>query len=382
MRDRLVYRVFLPVCHGICYMIGLSGLLIVQARNPAPRQFRFPDRHQNQETSRITNYAGPAICAECHSSEASSQKATPMAHAATLASESEILRSHRRLSVHIGPYSYQITTEGDRSIYTVGDGTRTISEPVLWAFGRGEAGQTYLFQHNGAYYQSRVSFFDDTQSLDLTLGAPPLLTPSLDEAMGNLLTPDEARLCFRCHTTPAATGQLLEVNQLPGVTCEACHGPGARHVTAMRAGNLQTSFIFNPARLNAGGLTDFCGSCHRTRQQVEAMKVVGVENVRFQPYRLQSSNCWDSEDARIICISCHDPHQQRRTDPAFYDSKCTACHASRRGVKSITHPGRACPVSSSDCVTCHMPKYALPGGHFKFTDHMIRVVRPGEKYPN
>jgi len=29
-----------------------------------------------------------------------------------------------------------------------------------------------------------------------------------------------------------------------------------------------------------------------------------------------------------------------------------------------------------------MPQYELPGGHFKFTDHQIRVVRAGEPYPD
>jgi len=28
-----------------------------------------------------------------------------------------------------------------------------------------------------------------------------------------------------------------------------------------------------------------------------------------------------------------------------------------------------------------MPKVEIPGSHFKFTDHRIRIVRPGEPYP-
>jgi hypothetical protein len=29
-----------------------------------------------------------------------------------------------------------------------------------------------------------------------------------------------------------------------------------------------------------------------------------------------------------------------------------------------------------------MPKIKLPGAHFAFTDHRIRVVRAGEPYPD
>jgi hypothetical protein len=28
-----------------------------------------------------------------------------------------------------------------------------------------------------------------------------------------------------------------------------------------------------------------------------------------------------------------------------------------------------------------MPKIELPGGHAQFTDHFIRIVKPGEPYP-
>jgi hypothetical protein len=46
------------------------------------------------------------------------------------------------------------------------------------------------------------------------------------------------------------------------------------------------------------------------------------------------------------------------------------------------HPGAACPVSTSKCVSCHMPKYELPGFHGKFTDHWIRIAKPGTAFPD
>ena len=45
-------------------------------------------------------------------------------------------------------------------------------------------------------------------------------------------------------------------------------------------------------------------------------------------------------------------------------------------------PGaKACPVAKTNCVSCHMPKLDLPGAHYKFTDHRIRIVKPNEPYP-
>jgi formate-dependent nitrite reductase cytochrome c552 subunit len=34
------------------------------------------------------------------------------------------------------------------------------------------------------------------------------------------------------------------------------------------------------------------------------------------------------------------------------------------------------------CVTCHMPKYEVQDMHYKFTEHMIRVVKTGAPFPD
>ncbi|MGH7246845.1 MAG: multiheme c-type cytochrome, partial [Pseudomonadota bacterium] len=80
-------------------------------------------------------------------------------------------------------------------------------------------------------------------------------------------------------------------------------------------------------------------------------------------------------DARISCVACHDPHQELDRTDSDYDSKCQACHG---GGKRMA---RACKVSQRDCVSCHMPKLAMPGSHYKFTDHEIRIVRANAPYP-
>jgi formate-dependent nitrite reductase cytochrome c552 subunit len=110
----------------------------------------------------------------------------------------------------------------------------------------------------------------------------------------------------------------------------------------------------------------------------------GIINVRFQPYRLFRSECY-SGDARISCVACHDPHQNPRQDAAFYDARCLACHATKgsgapaQATKSAAAP---CPMGAKECVTCHMPKVSIPGSHFDFTDHWIRIVKPGAPFPN
>jgi len=71
-------------------------------------------------------------------------------------------------------------------------------------------------------------------------------------------------------------------------------------------------------------------------------------------------------------------------DDTVYDPKCLACHATGAALHKIstTPEARTCPVAKANCVSCHMPKVRLPGGHETFTDHDIRIVKPGEPYPD
>jgi hypothetical protein len=330
------------------------------------------------------HYVGSAACAQCHKNRVSVQKASAMGRALEATADCQILRSHPKLTFRNGVYSYQILRDGDRTVYTVSDGTKSISEPVLWAFGQGVAGQTYVFKHNGEYVESRVSFFNDVQALDITIGHDPAPQRSLEDAAGRVMKQDEARDCFACHTTAAISGNRLQAEHLiPGVSCEQCHGPGDRHLAAMKSGDLDDKNIFNPRTLGTEELSNFCGSCHRTWEKVAMMGLRGVNNVRFQPYRLANSKCYDADDRRISCVACHNPHENVNRDPSFYDSKCTACHSPQtKGVAAPERTAAICPVGKERCTRCHMPKYDLPGGHFKFTDHHIRLVRQGDQYPN
>jgi hypothetical protein len=329
-------------------------------------------------------YVGPSTCAQCHSAIAVTQKRSAMASAGTHPANSSILQSHQ-LSTHLGPYSYKIRQSGNESLFSVGDHGKTSSAPLALAVGGGSrVGQTYLFEKSGTYFESRVSYFSAIQGLDLTPGHTNATPQSLELATGRPLSGAEAHRCFACHTTASTTNYTFDPqNLIPGVTCESCHGPGAKHVAAMRAGaEGGEALIFNPRPLTPSDSVDFCGACHRTWWDVSSNKDIGILNLRFAPYRLEKSRCWGKGDARITCVACHDPHKPLVEDLAFYDQRCLNCHAKTTSTSTADHVATVCPVSGKDCVSCHMPKYAIPGMHFKFTDHWIRVAKAGEAYPD
>jgi hypothetical protein len=353
---------------------------------PTQDRLKTPGFWPTKGVAKREEYEETAECAKCHTDIAKSQATTPMAQASSLARESPILREHPRLSFRSGSYEYQIIYNKTEILYFVSDGTKSLSAPsLLWAFGLGNKGQTFLYSQNDSLYESRLSFYKSLQALDTTTGNLRAESYSFEGSLGRVMGRDEARRCFACHTSESTTDNMFAPDQaLPGVICESCHGPGRKHVMAMKSGQIEAGrrAILNPRELKPVDSVDFCGACHRTWGDVMEAGILGVANVRFQPYRLENSRCWGSGNTRLTCIACHNPHEPLVHEAGAYDVKCLSCHISgERGKSAKNHPGAACPVSPRNCVTCHMPKVELPSMHATFTDHRIQIVRPGASSP-
>ncbi|HCC56162.1 MAG TPA: hypothetical protein DEQ47_02670 [Solibacterales bacterium] len=321
--------------------------------------------------------ATTAACATCHAAQARTHGATGMANALEDVRTCDILKSHPKLVFQEGSYHYEITRDGNASQYQVSDGKQTLRVPIGWAFGLGSAGQTYVFQINGRYFESRVSYYKALNGLDLTVGAQSTVPSNLEEAAGHALDKEAARACFNCHATHASVDRKLDLSAMvPGVQCERCHGSAQAHLAGFRNGQPHVGAMRQLSKMSTDETSEFCGQCHRTWSQVATNGPHGINNIRFQPYRLTNSKCYDVDDARIRCTACHDPHREVVAEPASYDAKCQACHA------AVKAGAKKCPVSASNCAGCHMPRLELLGSHNLFTDHQIRIVKKNEPYPN
>jgi len=334
-------------------------------------------------------------CGSCHVAEAKSQPETSMARALQLPAEDPLFEKRPKLTLRLGEYLYSIERRNGETTYSVTDGNETLSTSIRWAFGVGS--QTFVLEREGKLYESFVSYYPEIDGLDTTMGDQRVRPANLLQAMGRALSEQEAQGCFRCHTTGAVTDHELHFDSMqPGVKCERCHVGASQHLEAISHGKLD-SVPPRLKQLSPEDLSNFCGQCHRSWETVVKGHLFGPVNVRFQPYRLATSKCFDGVDPRMSCLACHNPHQEIVRDDKTYDAKCLACHsanakpsagmlAANAGEHSAEPASqvrmKTCPVSKSNCVSCHMPRVPLPGGHMTFTDHDIRVVRAGEPYPN
>lgn len=380
------------------FFIILAFAIACRAQAPSTiaDQFTTPERIEKSKwwptsgKAPRTDYAGSGACQECHFAIVKSQAQHSMAKTSVPASKSDILHDHAGQSFRVETYDYKIVPEPNGAFsYTVTDSTaadpsKVSTAPITWAFGASKVGQSYLSEQAGKFHEIRFSYFETLHSFGVTPNQSPQAATSMRKATGRILSGEEAERCFGCHTTASKVSDHFEpANAMPGVTCQGCHGPGAKHVSAMKSGDLDAGLgaIVNPRDFRPVELVDFCGACHTTWWDAKRIAAIGVANVRFQPYRLESSRCWKKEDARLTCVGCHNPHQPLVRDAKAYDSHCLNCHSPSGAKPGPEHSVSGCPVAKQDCVTCHMPKYEVPDMHFKYTDHRIRIVKTDETFP-
>lgn len=176
-------------------------------------------------------------------------------------------------------------------------------------------------------------------------------------------TGDAKKSCLGCHTTgyDVASGQWSD----PGVTCEACHGPGANHMKSSD----KAAAIVRPQGLPPERQAMICGRCHAQGKNADGLPFA-ADHVPGEDLAQHFSLEAEAEPGArgsqyndivggkhlkngITCITCHDPHgasavkTHQLRKPA--DELCTECHA----ATSLTGPQHVVP---KDCMRCHMPQ--------------------------
>ena len=161
---------FLPLIAavGIAVSIGtLAGENNSKAdQMSTPERVKQPGWWPTKGTPSRDEYVGPAVCAQCHSSLASTQKLHAMARTSMPAANSDILRTHDRQDFRLGPHTYQIARADSGVIqYSVSDGKQSVSGPLKWAFGTGKVGQSYLYQQRGGVFREPIQLLQHTPGI-------------------------------------------------------------------------------------------------------------------------------------------------------------------------------------------------------------------------
>jgi len=360
----------------LCFLLFAAGWIglpaTARATIGAPRL---------QSQARTEEFVGSKRCVECHRDIASVQLSSD--HARTLRRVEAIPELVKKVPLQFldenNSVEYQIQKStplnGTFNLVALKD-HRNEKLHLVWGFGTGRKGITFVGRNDaGDFGQSRVSWYQAKDKLDITPGLENRVRDSSD-ALADWLTPPKTERCFSCHVTRRPDIRPDQItDEIAGVQCERCHGPGRKHIEAVTEGsNPPGTAISNPGRLEAKELTRFCGACHGEPPEdfdlpAFSQIVSDKRSIRFPAKRLLLSRCYDESEGRLKCLTCHDPHEDLPKSLSYFDRKCQTCHAGKGSVRST------CPVAKKDCVSCHMPREQLMG-HLDFVDHWIRKVEP------
>lgn len=361
----------------------------------------------------------PAVCAECHAEVVDRYARSAKAHALqrldhgphdglhTAAAPQRYADSARRLQYRFFWDRGHLRLEETE---LPGRPPHRREERLDFAVGSAHNTQTHLVQFNGYLYQAPLSMTEEGQP-----HLPAGFEAGHNSRFSRAVTPE----CVSCHSDypQRIPGSRHGYHRIPtGISCRACHGPGAAHVRRMRRGETidtaaEADFsIVQPRKLKPAYRDGMCRRCHLVGSAVLApgqewsdyrpgMKLEAVarvflprfndpEDARYMATyfdRMQASVCYaGSRDhpqmERLSCVSCHNPHAAAGANTRMrYNEVCSDCHQPQ-------HPDQiACALSrgsreaqDNDCVSCHMPR--TQSGNMDLphvTAHDHRIALPG-----
>ncbi len=237
------------------------------------------------------------------------------------------------------------------------------TEPEQWAFGAGNQAVTFVSQLNATdYLEHGETWYTATKRFDTTPGHADTrgLRYRLFDPSAGILR------CFSCHSTGPLQvdgSGTIQPHEL-GVRCEDCHGPGAEH-----AANPTKVSLKKPGEQGGAAMNTACGACHRVQSSAEdGSNLLDPWNSRHQPLLLAASVCFQKSAGKLMCTTCHSPHQALEVRQETYNKACLGCHAAPKHSASVT--GRP-------CAACHMPSVRT-NANLAFVNHRIAVYSDGD----
>jgi len=227
--------------------------------------------------------------------------------------------------------------------------------------------------------------------------------------------------CAECHSTNLQKNYHADTRRFDtswsdvNVACEACHGPGSRHITWAQNGAKQSEpgygLVFrladhasagwafedgNPiarrkAPLLAHTEVETCARCHSRRAQLWPDYQYGELLAQTHRVALLDEGLYYADGqmhdevyeygsflqsrmyaAGVTCSDCHEPHSSQLRGAG--NALCAQCHQATH-FDTPEHHHHPAGSAGAQCVSCHMAEhtYMVIDGR---RDHSFRVPRP------
>ena len=215
-------------------------------------------------------------------------------------------------------------------------------------------------------------------------------------------------MCAECHSTRLTKGYDADTGAYQttwfeiDVGCEACHGPGSKHLAwadkpaFARAKTANYDLEVHTNSLETTDQIKLCAPCHSRRFQLGDNRHAEGELLDLMVPQLLNEGLY-YPDGQILdevyvygsfvqskmyqhgvrCSDCHDVHSLKRHKEK--NDLCTQCHradvydSKDHHFHKKVHNGQ--PSEGHLCVKCHMPGKIYMGADYR-PDHSLRIPRP------
>jgi tetratricopeptide (TPR) repeat protein len=373
-------------------------------------------------------YAGRAVCADCHAEQLAAWTGSHHDLAMQEATEETVLGNFDDARFEYASVTTNFFRRDGKFMVRTDGADGTLADfPIRYAFGV-EPLQQYLVEQPGGRLQA-LSIAWDARPAEQGGQRWYHLYP--DESIAH---DDELHwtgpqqnwntMCAECHSTnlqrnyDASSRSYATSWSEIDVSCEACHGPGSRHVDWARernesrgdeAGDKGLALRLDerhgvswsidetsgrPVRSHprtSHREIDTCARCHSRRGQTwdeylpgrpigDTHRVALLDSglyfpdgqIRDEVYEYGSFLQSRMHQAGVTCSDCHEPHSQKLRAPG--GEVCLTCHQAPKYTSTAHHHHK--PESpGSECLACHMPGRDYMGIDNR-RDHSLRIPRP------
>lgn len=355
----------------------------------------------------VATYVGSDGCIDCHEEEYRAWRGSDHDKSMAVATDTTVLGDFDNTVFQHGDiYARFYTKDRNYFVYTQGPNGELTEFEVAYTLGH-QPFQQYLVPFTGGRLQA-LSIAWDTER-----GAWYYMYPDSEIERADWLHWTRGgqtwnSQCAECHSTNLKKNYDAEERTYSttwseiNVGCEACHGPGSRHVEwaeipAMARVSVENyELLIRTSEVSAAQEVELCAPCHsrrtvlgdydhtRTDLLQDVVPSLLTEDLYFADGQIQDEvydygSFVQSKMYRegVRCGDCHDAHNLELLEEG--NALCLRCHrastydAYDHHFHQREHEGR--PSDGYLCVSCHMPERPYWVVDYR-ADHSMPVPRP------
>lgn len=352
-------------------------------------------------------FVGTATCRQCHQVAYDRWLGSDHDMAMDVATEGTVLADFNDTEfTYRGVASRFYRRDGKFLVHTEGPGGEMGEFEITHVFGH-EPLQQYLVPFPGGRLQV-LSVTWDTENQRWYRQYPDTDIPPDDWLHWTRGAQNWNAMCAECHSTNLRKGYDPTTDTYDttwsdiDVGCEACHGPGSRHVAWAEIAPMarpelpNVGLVVDTSNLTPQRLVEHCAPCHSRRAELGDYDHTGAELLDHMLPSLLEEGLYHADGqildevyvygsflqskmyARgVTCRDCHDSHSLKLHHEG--NELCLQCHEREaydtddHHFHQKIHEGR--PSEGALCVKCHMVEQPYMVIDWR-ADHSFRVPRP------